>query len=144
MIRLLSLLGVSLAWAFSPAVKRCMLDYMSLGSDASPVLTFAALYSLLQTALLMCACLGTEYRSHVAAIPAEGWTVLLVGVLAATCSTLVLNGLLQEGNPGLTMVHLNACTSVLSYVFGALFYGALSWDGTAGVLMIAAGVSLTS
>lgn len=144
MMRLLSLLGVSLAWAFSPVVKRRMLDYMSLGSDASPVVTFAALYSLLQTFGLVCACIGTESRTFIQAIPAEGWTLLLVGVLAATCSTLVLNGLLQEGNPGLTMVHLNACTSVLSYVFGALFYGTLSWDGTAGVLMIAAGVSLTS
>ena len=144
MLRLVSLLGVSLAWAFSPVVKRRMLDYMSLGDGASPVGTFAALYSVLQAFLLVCACIGTEYRSFIQAVPAEGWTLLLIGVLVAACSTLVLNGLLQEGNPGLTMVHLNACTSVLSYVFGALFYGTLSRDGTAGVLMIAAGVSLTS
>jgi hypothetical protein len=144
MMRLLSLLGVSVAWSIAPVVKRRMLDYMSLGSDASPVATFVALYSLLQTALLLCACVGTEYRAFIQAIPAEGWTVLLGGVGAAAASTVVLTDLLQEGNPGLTMVHLNACTSVLSYVFGALFYGTLSWDGTAGVLMIAAGVSLTS
>jgi len=143
MTRIPSFLGVSVAWAFAPIVKRRMLDYMSL-DDKSPVLTFVALYSLMTTVLLMVACYTTDYRAFIRVIPAQGWTLLFVGVLAASASTVALAGLLQEGNPGLTMVHLNACTSILTYVLGALLYGTLSWDGLAGVMMITAGVVLTT
>jgi len=139
---------VVFAWAVSPLVKRRMLDYMSLpdGSpgDPSPVRTFVALFSFGCTLASAAWAWPTSPSTFMRRIPAEGWALITFGVALGTLASVFLVHLLASGNPGLTMVHLNAGTSVLTYVLGALLYGKLSWDSTAGVLMIAAGVALTA
>jgi len=144
MDRPLSFAFVSSSWAFVPLVKRRLVDYMAVEDGPSPVRTFVALYSLLTTAALLGFVYPMPYRTFIARIPAVGWTLVIFGALVAALSSIVLVQLLQEGNPGLVVVHLSACTSVLTYVLGALLYGGLSWDGMAGVVLIAAGVTLTS
>lgn len=144
-MRLFSYVFVSVCWAISPLIKRRVVDYMSLAdvSDgSSPVPTFVAAYSVISTLVLLLLAAPTPYHAYAAVVPAEGWTLLMVGAGAAAVASIVLMGLLQEGNPGLTMVYLNAATSVLTYLAGALLYSKVTLDGTAGVCLIAAGVSL--
>ena len=76
-------------------------------------------------------------------IPAEGWTMLGLTTAAGAAASMCLIELLRTGNPGLTIVYLNAATSVLTYIIGALLYSSLTWEGTAGVCLITAGVALT-
>lgn len=138
---------VSLAWCVSPVVKRRVVDYMSMGPEVhgvSPVRAFVAVFSTVQTLVVLLLACPTPFGAYLSRVPAQGWTLILVGACVAAASSVALVELLREGNPGLTLVYLNALASVLGYVFGALLYGHLSWDGTAGVIMIAAGVSLTT
>lgn len=142
------MLFVIAAWGVAPMLKRAVLDYMSLADvaldKASPVRTFVALNSIGCTIAAGTLAYSTGPMQFVQRIPSEGWATLLAGVLLGTACSIVLMGLLSSGNPGETMVYLNAGTNVLTYVFGALLYGELSWTSTAGVLLIAAGGTLMS
>lgn len=138
---------VSVCWAVAPLIKRRTLDYMSIaavGDSESPVPTFVALFSALSSILLCIVAAFTPFREYIRVIPAEGWSLLIVGAFIGAAASVVLVGLLKDGNPGLTMLYLNATTSILSYVWGALIYGKLTLDGVAGAILVAAGVSLTS
>lgn len=148
-MRFLSYLFVSACWSVSPLIKRRVVDYMSLADvpeesgSSSPVPTFVALFSLASTVTLALLAAPTPYRAYTAVVPAEGWTLLMVGAASGAAASIVLVGLLRDGNPGLAMVYLNAATGVMTYVAGALLYGKVTFDGMAGVCMIAAGVALT-
>jgi len=138
---------VSLSWAVAPIVKRRVVDYMSLGEEEdgpSPVRTFVAMFSVLSSVFLVMLAYPASNQEFMRRLPAVGWTLMGMGVVLGCLASLALVVLLQKGNPGLTMVHLNAITSVSSYVMGALLYGNISWEGLAGVLLIAAGFTLTS
>lgn len=138
---------VSLAWCVSPVVKRRVVDYMSIGPDlpdGSPVRVFVAVFSAVQALVVLLLACPTPMRAYLSRVPAEGWTLILVGAGVAAASSVALVELLRQGNPGLTVVYLNALSSVVGYLLGAFLYGKLSWDGTAGVIMIVAGVSLTT
>jgi len=139
--RAMSMLCVVVAWAVVPLLKRKVLDYMTgpeLGGP-SPVRTFVALNSLGCTVVAAILAYPTGPRQFVDAIPGPGWTALVAGVLLSTVAGIMLVGLISSGNPGETIVYLNAGTNVLTYVAGALLYGKLTWEATAGVLLIAAG-----
>lgn len=142
------MLFVIAAWGVAPMLKRTVLDYMSLAdmeiNKPSPVRAFVALNSIGCTIAANALAYSTGPMQFVQRIPSEGWAALLAGVLLGTACSIVLMGLLSSGNPGETMVYLNAGTNVLTYVFGALLYGELSWTSTAGVLLIAAGGTLMS
>ena len=143
-MRALALAFVSICWALAPVVKRRVVDYMSLADEEeSPVRCFVALHSVLTALVTVLMALPTPWHSFTRAIPAEGWTLLLFGAASSAASSIVLVGLLRDGNPGLVVVYANAATSILTYVAGALLYGELTLDGCAGVVFIAAGVSLT-
>lgn len=120
---------------------------MNMGPEVvgvSPARAFVAVFSTIQTIVVLLLACPTPFGVYVSRVPAPGWTLIMVGACLAAVSSVALVELLREGNPGLTVVYLNALTSVLGYVFGALLYGRLSWDGTAGVIFIAAGVTLTT
>lgn len=146
MYRILCYLFVVAAWSTSPVVKRHLLDYMrGDDGDMGPVITFTALFSL-GSCIVLCLttlAIAPAPAAIVRRIPAEGWTLLIMGVILGATASILLVQLLSVGNPGLTVVFLNAGTSVLGFVVGALLYGQLTWDGVAGVILIAAGVALT-
>lgn len=145
-MRFFSYLFVSVCWAASPLVKRRVVDYMSLADvddGSSPVLTFSAAFSAATTVILVLMAAPTPCGAYASAVPAEGWTLLMFGAASGAAASWVMVELLRQGNPGLTTVYMNAATSVLSYVAGALLYDKLTFDGMAGVCLIAAGVTLT-
>ena len=49
-----------------------------------------------------------------------------------------------ETESGLFALQAALGAGVLGYVLGALIYGTLTWEGTAGVLLIASGVTLVA
>ena len=120
---------------------------MNMGPEVvgvSPARAFVAVFSTIQTIVVLLLACPTPFGAYVSRVPAPGWTLIMGGACLAAVSSVALVELLREGNPGLTAVYLNALSSVLGYVLGALLYGRLSWDGTAGVIFIAAGGALTS
>ena len=142
--RTTSILFVIAAWGVAPILKRTVLDYMLLADKASPVRAFVALNSIGCTLAATALAYSTEPMQFVQRIPSVGWAALLAGVLLGTACSIVLMGLLSSGNPGETMVYLNAGTNVLPYVLGAVLYDKLSWASTVGVLLIAVGGTLIS
>ena len=147
---------VSMTWVVTPIVKRKLIDYMSLaelpaasawpGSTSLPAATAtcALLFSISGVIMIAFFSAPNPHRKYMNVIPAEGWTMLGLTAAAGAAASMCLIDLLKSGNPGLTIVYLNAATSVLTFIVGALIYGKLTWDGLAGVLLIAAGVTLTS
>lgn len=143
-MRALAFAFVSVCWALAPVVKRRVVDYMSLADEEdSPVRCFVALHAVLTAVVTVLLSLPSPVHSFMDSIPAEGWTLLLLGCASSAASSLVLVGLLRDGNPGLVLVYANAATSIITYMVGALLYDKLTLDGCAGVIFIAAGVSLT-
>ena len=145
-MKALAYVFVSLCWTVSPLVKRRVVDYMSLADvtdDDSPVRTFVALFSVVSSIILCLMAIPTPYRAYTAAMPAEAWTLLLAGAAAGCAASTALVALLRDGNPGLTMLYLNATASLASYVWGALIYGKLTLDGVGGACLIVAGTTLT-
>ena len=107
-------------------------------------ISIVALFSAGCTIASMALAYPTGPKQFIARIPAEGWAVFTFGVSLGTFASIKLVELLSSGNPGLTMVLLNAGTNVLTYVMGAIFYGTLTWRGTGSVLLIASGVALSA
>lgn len=145
MDRLCHYVFVSATWVATPLMKRRVVDYMSLADiqDGSPVATFAALFSVFCSVILVLMALPSPYATYMNKIPAEGWTMLGICAVATSGASMSLVNLLREGNPGLTVVYLNAMTCIMTYVCGSLLYGKLSADGMGGVLLITAGIVLT-
>ena len=145
--RLASMLCVVVVWAITPVLKRQVIDYMSLADDLdgpSPVRTFVMINSIVCTAMAGVLAYPPGPRQLIERIPAQGWFVLIVGAALATFAGILIVKLISTGNPGETMVYLNAGTNILSYVIGALLYGNITWQATAGVLLITAGGTLVS
>ena len=139
------MVGVVVAWAVTPILKRRVVDYMSLADDLegpSPVRTFVMINSVICTAVAAALAYSTGPRQFLERIPAEGWTVLIVGALFTTVAGVLLVNLISTGNPGETMVYLNAGTNILTYIVGAVLYSELTWQATGGVLLIVAGGTL--
>lgn len=145
-MRALQMLVVVVVWSIVPILKRVVLDYMkypdSLDAVASPVRTFVAINSLGCTIAAVALAVPTGPRQFIDRLPSEGWAALLAGVMLSTVAGILLVELLRSDNPGQIMVYLNAGTNVLTYVMGALLYGQLTWQGSAGVLLIAGGIGL--
>ena len=147
MHRLAVFLAVILVWSTAPVLKRTVLDYMKYPDmvdmgTSTPVRAFVALHSLGCTLAAIALAAPTDPMQYVRRIPSEGWAALLAGVILSTIGGVALVQLLSTGNPGTTMVYLNAGTNIMSYLWGAVFYGKVTWDGCAGVLAVAGGLSL--
>ena len=128
-------------------LKRVVMDYMKFPDEvmdgvASPVRTYVALHSMGCTTMSAILAFPDGPAKFIRRLPSEGWTALIVGMILATVGGIVLAELLSKGNPGTTMVYLNAGTNIMTYVAGAVLYGNLTWQGTAGVLLVASGISL--
>jgi len=146
MTRVVLLALVVLVWSVSPVLKRVVMDHMSSLDDPphlSPVRTFVVLNSFGCTVVAAVMAVSAQPMLYVKRLSLQAWTVLIVAVVLATLASCLLADLLRTGNPGTTMVFLNAGTNLCTYVVGALFYDKLTWEGMAGVLLIAAGVVLT-
>lgn len=144
-LRLMSMMLLIVVWATSPVLKRRVLDYMSLQDELeiqSPVRTFVMVNSAVCTFVAALVAYPTGPRQFIDQLPAEGWFVLVAGGVLAVAGGVLLASLLSTGNPGETIVYLNAGTNVLSYVIGCILYGELTWIGTSGVFLIVAGATL--
>jgi uncharacterized membrane protein len=112
------------------------------GDDrAAAVRVFVAVFSLACTIASVTLAVATKSGiiAKVTIVPPADIALFVVGVIMGTVASILLVMLLSQGNPGITMVILNGGTNLVTYLFGAFFYGALSWKGMAGVLLITAG-----
>lgn len=139
---------VSISWCVSPLVQRRVVDYMRVEQvdtrDLNPARVFVALYSTAQAIIAVLLACPAPFYQYWSRLPAAGCTLLGVGAFMSSCASLALVELLRTGNPGLTMVCLTASTSIVGYVIGALLYDHLTFDNTAGVFIIAAGLCLAA
>jgi len=146
MTRALILAGIVLSWSATPLLKRVVMDHMTADTGdlegPSPVRTFVALNSIVYSVGAALLAWPTAPMTFIARLPAVGWTVLLVMVAISIGAGIALASLLRTDNPGLIMVYLNAGTNICTFLFGALFYGKLTWDNAAGALLVAAGITL--
>ena len=129
--------GVLAVWVMSPLLKKKILYAMS---PMDYTIYHAVLCAMV---ILVCAAAGTGVNENIM-IQLPVMLLLIGGACMSVGGSFLLSSLIAaEDNPGEVLAVLDACSSILRYILGAMiFSGGLTYEKTAGVLLIGAGLAL--
>ena len=130
-------IGVLVVWVTSPLLKKQILHSIS----PMDYTTYHAV--LCAMIMLVCAAAGAGYDNGVPP-PTLLILLLLGGACLSVGGSFMLSSLIAvEKNPGEVLAVLDACSSVLRYILGALvFSDGLTYQKSAGVCLIGGGLAL--
>ena len=130
-------LGVLALWTMGPLVKKQILFQLE-----PPVYTLAH-----TTVGALVACVGALHAQvrHKEPVQPHVVGLLLLGACLSVSTNFLLASLLKnEPNPGKVMAVLNAASTMVTYLSGALLYSTVNLVNTGGALLIAMGIYFVS